>query len=309
MSEKYWTIRNFQASDFEKYVQLHIETEKMDQTGHHVSKQLVSEELAHPSFHPRKDLFLAEEDQNLIGFVSVFLEPGIGRALLDGLVHPGHRRKGVATDLYEQATRYARAAGLKVAQVSVSETNLAAKQMFSRLGLIFFRRFIGYKLDISTMEKPEIKPGKYTFRHLQPGEEEELTEIQNLSFADTWGFNANTPEEITYRVNSSSCTPENVIMVYLKDRPVAYCWTRIPVGADEEREEKKGEIHMLGVDPDFRKQALGSKVLAAGLGYLKHKGVGTVELMADGEMPAALALYDSAGFKRYLTVEWYEKKL
>jgi mycothiol synthase len=309
MSEKFWTLRNYQSNDFEDYARLHIETAKLDLSGYPVSKRLLAETLGHPSFHPHNDLFLAEEDQNLIGFVSVFLEPGLGRALLDGLVHPGYRRKGVATDLFGRAITHARTAGIKVAQISLPETNSAAKQLLSGLGLKLFRNFVGYKLDITTRQIPVITPGKYIFRSLQPGEEEDLTAIQNRSFADTWGFNANTCAEIAYRINSSSCTHENIIMVYLADRPVAYCWTKFQDAGDAAEGKKQGEIHMLGVDPDFRKQSLGSKVLAAGLAYLKHKGVGIVELMADGKMPAALALYDSAGFEKYLGVEWYEKRL
>jgi len=309
MSDKFWTIRNYQPNDFEKYVQLHAETEKRDQSGRQVSKQLLADALGHPSFHPENNLFLAEADQNLVGCISVFLEPGIGRVLLDGLVHPLYRRKGVATILFEHAVRHAKGAGIKVAQICIPETNLAAKKILSGLGLRFFRHFIGYKLDLTTIQLPDITPGKYIFRSLQPGEEDDLTAIQNRSFADTWGFNANTREEISYRINSSSSTAENIIMVYLEDNPVAYCWTKIHHEGNSVRGENKGEIHMLGVDPDFRKQSLGRNVLTAGLSYLKHQGVAIVELMADSEMPAALALYDSAGFEKYMKTEWYEKKL
>lgn len=309
MNEKYWTIRSYQAEDFENYARLHIETAKLDQSGTHTSRRLLAEALGHPSFHPENDLFVAEDDQNLIGYASVFLEPGIGRALLEGLVHPGYRRKGVATDLFEHAIGHARSAGMKVAQISIPETNQAAQKLLSGLGLRFFRHFIGHKLDLTTIQLPDVTPGKYVFRRLQPGEEEKLTDIQNRSFADTWGFNANTREEIAYRVNSSSCGPENIVMVYLEDKPVAYCWTMVHHTGNSVREEKRGEIHMLGVDPAFRKQALGRNVLTAGLSDLREKGVEMVQLTADGEMPAALALYDSAGFERYLKVEWYEKKL
>jgi mycothiol synthase len=309
MGEKFWTIRNYDSDDFENYALMHTETAKLDQPGCPVSKQLLAETLGHPNFHPHRDLFLAERHQNLVGFVSVFLEPGIGRALLDGLVHPEYRRQGVATDLFKCAVTHARSAGLKVAQISVPETNMAAKQLLLGLGLKFFRTFIGFKLDITNRRMLAVTPGKYIFRRLRPGEEEELTAIQNRSFADTWGFNPNTCAEIAYRINSSTCTPENIIMAYLEDRPVAYCWTRFKYTGNSAKEKKKGEIHMLGVDPDFRRQSLGSKVLAAGLTYLKQKGVEIVELMADGEMPAALALYDSVGFKRHLKVEWFEKWL
>jgi len=309
MNDKFWTIRNYQPADFENYVQLYLQTKKRDQSGDPVSEQLLAEALGHPRFHPEKDLFLAEGDHNLIGSVSAFLEPVLGRALLDGLVHPVYRRKGIGTDLIGHAITYAGKVGIKVAQISIPETNLAAKKMLSGLGLRFFRHFIGYRLDLATTQLPDIAAGEYVFRSLQSGEEEELTAIQNRSFADTWGFNANTREEIAYRINSSSCTPENVIMVYRADRPVGYCWTRIFQTGISTQGIKKGEIHMLGVDPDFRRQSLGRKVLTAGLSYLKHQKVQLVELMADSQMPAALALYESAGFEKHMRTEWYEKKL
>jgi mycothiol synthase len=309
MNDKFWAIRNYQPDDFDNYVQLQLETEKRDQSGQYISKQLIEETLGHPSFHPATDLFLAEAGQELVGCVSVFLEPGIGRALLDGRVHPLYRRKGIASDLFGHAVGYAKRAGIKAAQISIPQTNLAAQKMLSGLGLGLIRHFLGYKLDLSTIQLPDITAGDYIFRSLQAGEAPQLTAIQNRSFADTWGFNANTCAEIAYRINSSSCRPENIIMVYRADRPVGYCWTRIFPAGNSTQAEKKGEIHMLGVDPDFRQQSIGKKVLTAGLSYLKLKGVDIVELTADAEMPAALALYESAGFTRYLTVNWYEKKL
>ena len=309
MNDKFWTIRNYQPVDFENYLKLQLETERRDQSGHHVSRQLSAEALGHPCFHPERNLFLAESNQQLIGYVSVFLEPGIGRALLEGLVHPLNRRKGIGTDLLGHAIRYATSTGNKVAQICIAETNLAAKKMLTGLGFKFFRHFIGYKLDLTNVQLADISPGKFFFRGMQSDEAEALTDIQNRSFADTWGFNANTSEEISYRINSSSCTPENIIMVYLAQRPVAYCWTRAFQTSQSMGAPKKGEIHMLGVDPEFRKQSIGSNVLTAGLTYLKHQGVEVVELMADGEMPAALALYESAGFKRFMRAEWYQKRL
>ena len=309
MVEKVWTIRNYRASDFTNYARLYIESVKQDQPGYRVSKKLLAEELGHPSYHPEKDLFLAEEAQCLIGYVSAFMEPGIGRVLLDGLVHPSCRRKGIATDLLGHTFDYAKGAGVKAAQVCIPENNPAAKNLLLGVGFNYFRQFIGYKLDLTSIQLQDLKPGKYNYRNLQPGEEEVLTSIQNRSFADTWGFNPNTREEIAYRINLSSCTPENIILVYLRDKPVAYCWTRIHALDHSVREELKGEIHMLGVDPDFRRQSIGRNALTAGLSYLKHKGVEIVELMADGEVQAAIALYESAGFKKYLRTEWYEKKL
>jgi mycothiol synthase len=71
----------------------------------------------------------------------------------------------------------------------------------------------------------------------------------------------------------------------------------------------EGEIHMLGVDPDFRKKGIGRTVLLAGLADLKSKGVTIVKLTVNGEDPVALGLYESVGFEVCSRTEWFEKKL
>jgi mycothiol synthase len=309
MTDDVWTIRNYRPGDFENYLRLHLESEKLDQAGRRVSRSLLTEALGHPGLQPENDLFLVHSDDNLIGYIRVFPEPAIRRALVDGLVHPRHRRKGIATALFGHAVRRAQAAGSERVQICIAENNPGAGQLCARLGLKFIRHFFGYRLDLTAVQLPQIETDNYIFRSLRPGEEDKLTSIQNRAFAGTWGFNPNTRDEIFYRIHSSSCTPEDVVMVYREDKPIAYCWTRIFHEGREVGAVSKGEIHMLGVDPDFRKQSIGKNVLLAGLSHLEHKGVELVELMADSEMPAALALYESAGFEKYMRTEWYEKKL
>jgi mycothiol synthase len=309
MCQNAFIIRNYHPNDFDDFVQLHMETESHDRSGRYSSKQRLAEDLGHPRFRPENNLWVAERDGNLIGCIGVFLEPEIGRALLDGLVHPLHRKKGIATDLFTHASEHARQAGLKVAQICIPQKNQAAKNLMKRLGLRFIRRFIGMELDLTTSPLPVITPATYTIDHLQPGEEQLLTHIQNRSFADAWGFNPNTTEEITYRVNLGSCAPEDILMACRGERPIGYCWTRRFVERNAVSESVKGEIHMLGVDPDFRKQGVGRNVLLAGLSHLKYKGITIVELTTDGEDPVAYRLYESIGFKKSMILEWYERRL
>ena len=309
MNDNQWTIRNFQPDDIEDYLRLHRVSEELDRTGRRVSESLLTEALGYPGFQPENDLFLVQGSAHVIGYIRVFLEPGIGRALVNGLVHPSHRRKGIATALFGRAARHAQAAGVGRIQVSIAEKNSGARQLCTRLGLQFTRYFYGYRLNLRVARLPEIRTGEYMYRSLRPGEEDRLTAIQNRAFAGTWGFNPNTREEISYRVHSSTCSPQDVIMVYRQDCPIAYCWTRILRETGGAEGMSRGEIHMLGVDPDFRNQSIGKNVLLAGLFHLEEKGVDLVELTADSEMPAALALYESVGFEKFMRTEWYEKKL
>ena len=178
-----------------------------------------------------------------------------------------------------------------------------------RLGLRYIRVFFELQLDPHNFQLTTINPGKYINRSLLPGQEDRLTVLQNRCFAGSWGFNPNSAAEIVYWLNMSGCSPDDVIMVYYQETPVGYCWTRLDPAKDKTGAINKGLIHMLGVDPDFRNQGIGRIALAAGISYLKSKGVETVMLTVDSRNPAALALYESAGFTMYSKTEWYELKL
>jgi len=309
MDKNYFKIRNYRRGDFDNYVQLHVEANGLDRSERSISKQRLAESLEHPSFHPEIDLFVAEHGGSIIGYAAVFLEAAIKRAILECMIHPLHRKKGIATKLIRRAIRHAEAAESKVVQISVPEINLPARNLASRLGFKFIRYFYELQLDLNNIRLPDFEPSGYIIRRLEPDEADKLTLIQNRAFADSWGFNPNTPDEIAYRINLSSCSPENIMMAYLKNNPIGYCWTRIMLEDNPAAGGMKGEIHMLGVDPAYRKKGIGRNVLLAGLADLKSKGVTIVELTADGEEPAALGLYESVGFEVCSRTEWYEKKL
>ncbi|UCF93185.1 MAG: GNAT family N-acetyltransferase [Desulfobacterales bacterium] len=309
MTKFTFTIRNYRPDDFENYVRLQAEAEAHDRCGRYVSAQAVMEFLNWPNFFPQKNLFLAETAKNLIGFISVFLELEIGRAVSDVLVHPRHRRKGVASQLFARALGHAREAGARVIQVCLPEADRRARNWASRLNLQRVRRFLEMRLDIRNRPPPPVERSGFTLRLLQVGEEDQMTAIQNRSFAGTWGFKPNTTEEITYRLNLGGRCPEDVVMAYAGDNPVGYCWTTVNPEKNAALKEKKGQIHMLGVDPDCLQMGLGKEILLVGLARLQHKGIEVVELTVDSNNQAARALYESVGFEVCANTLWFEKKL
>jgi mycothiol synthase len=309
MSQNYFKIGNYSHADFDNYVRLHLEVNRLDRSGRFISKQQLAEELGHPNFHPEDDLFVAENGNSIIGYASAFLEAAINRAILECIIHPHHRNKGIATELIRRTLRHIKASNINAAHVCISDANLPGKTLALRLGFKFIRHFYELALHLDNMQFPDIGPSEFVIRSLGPDEADKLTQIQNRSFAGSWGFNPNTPDEIAYRINLSSCSPGNIMMVYLKNQPISYCWTRIFAEEGSATAGKKGEIHMLGVDPDYRGKGIGRDVLLAGLADLKRKGVTIVNLNADGEEPVALGLYESVGFEICSRREWYEKKL
>ena len=181
--------------------------------------------------------------------------------------------------------------------------------MLMKLDFQFIRHFFEMRLDMTGTRLPSSANDSTISRRLDRGEENLLTEIQNRCFADTWGFNPNTREEIAYRLHMHGRSPDDVILTYLDGRPVGYCWTIIDAEANARRKKSKGLIHMLGVDPDYRHREIGKAILLNGLEGLKARGIEIVELTVDSENAAACSLYESMGFAVYAKTEWYEKRV
>ncbi len=173
------------------------------------------------------------------------------------------------------------------------------------MGFSLVRCFLELRLDLSKVPLSNISQIALQCRHLKRGEEDKLTQIQNRSFADTWGYNPNTAEEIIYRTSLPNCSLEDIILVWEEDKPIGYCWTRTA----KDISERKGRIYMLGMDPDYRSKGIGKQVLLAGLAYLKGKGLRVVELTVDSKNKAACALYRSVGFEIWTSSLWYERAL
>ncbi len=306
MSNLIYTIRNYQPKDFNKYVLLRIEAEKLEPTGCCISPQVIAEHLGQPNYSPEQDLFIVEIDGDIVGYMDIKPELTIGRVTLDCWVHPEHRRRGLATKLLGCAIRRARELGARVAHVNIMEDNAVAESVLSRLGFECVRRFLKLRLDITDVRWSDINQAALGCRYLQRGEEDKLTQIQNRAFAGTWGYNPNTVEEITYRTNLSTYSPEDIVLTCEGDKVIGYCWTGIACkgGVPSER---KGQIFMLGLDPDYRGKGMGKKILLAGLAHLKSRSLQVAELTVDSENKAACALYKSIGFKVRTISFWYEK--
>ena len=72
-----------------------------------------------------------------------------------------------------------------------------------------------------------------------------------------------------------------------------FCWTKIHA----DFEPQLGEIYVIAVDPSFQGRHLGRQLTLAGLDWLARKGLEVGMLYVDATNTAALALYESLGFK------------
>ena len=309
MSKPTDIIRNYHSEDFDKLVRLGIEAQERGQTGCLISPLDLIESVGQSNHSSENNLFIAERAGEIVGYADVRPELNIGRVVLRWLVHPKHRRRRIAAKLVERAISRTRELGLMRIHVNIFQNSLMAEQLLTQMGFTFVRRFLELRLDLSKRHLQEIGNIAPQYRPLQSGEAERLTQLQNRSFMGSWGYNANTFEEINYRINLPNCSQKDIILAFDSNKPIGYCWTRINFQKDKAPSEGMGRIYMLGVDPDYRGRGFGRQLLLVGLSYLKSKGLRVVELTVDRENKAARALYKSVGFKLWTSTLWYEKKL
>ena len=309
MNPMYTSIRNYRLEDRESLVRFWKDVVTMEEShGSFFVRELI-DNLDRPNHSPEKNLFIAERMGNIIGHIDIFPEIRIGRVVVQCLVHPGYRRKGIAEKLVKCAIERAIELKVKIAHANISQEDKAGKRLFSKMGFRFVRRYLELKLDLSKVRLSKIKRNDYPCRPMMPGEEERLTRLQNRSFMDSWGFNPNTEEEISYRIHLSEATFKDITLCFDGIEPIGYCWSKIFYEKDKSLDGMRGRINMLGVDPNYRGKGVGKKVLLNGLIQLKSRGVRFVVLTVDNENKVARTLYQSVGFKVKSSSLWYQKDL
>ena len=287
-----FVVRNYRPQDFEACVQLVPTFENR---------------LNRPGYQPSEDLFLADVDGAIIGYLDVTAELGIERVVLDYWVHPSYSPGPILVELLHRVLERARKLRAKKAHVSVPSAKLAEAELLSSLGFNEVRRYYEFRLDVSEVNLESADRLNSAYRHLEAGGEERLVQIQNRCFAGTWGYNPNTIEDVAWRLRIKGNSLDDVILARDGSRVIGYCWTVVDCGQDLSTGRNKGRIYMLGVDPDFRNRGLGRGLLRAGLLYLKNKGWGSIDITVDSKNDAAVKLYDSEGFQLCEETLWYER--
>ena len=302
-------IRNYREKDFNNYLEFIIDSNRLDLSDIRVTPLVLDENLNHPTRDPEKDIFIAEEKGKIIGYCEIYPEIQINRALVDALVHPTYRRQRIASALIEKAMARSAALGAHCIHVDIQELNAPAKNFLKSQGFTNVRRYLNMTLDLKRTENDIPLDNEFYIRPCRQGEEKLLCEIQNYCFKESWGFKPNTEDEVRYLINTCECSPEDVIFCFQDNQPVGYCWTKIIPKENKRQDVKKGRIHMLGVDPDYRGSGLGRIALVEGIRQLKSKGIQVVELTTDSMNQPAYELYLSVGFEYKSTILWFEKQL
>lgn len=301
-----FTARNYSSTDFDRLVNLYKWTAEHLSLLENSYSEFLVQKLKRPGYDPLKNLFLAETDNELVGYANLVYEEKIKRALAEVFVIAPCRCLGMGKMMMGCLIRRSQELGAKSLLANVSETNQEGLSFLTKQSFSVVRSFRTLCLDVSSGSFIEGDIRGSVFTKFRIGEEEELMGLQNRIFSGSWGFCPNTVEEIRYYLQLTGCRIDEVMCLKTQKQKIGYVWPhRIP----KENGELYMRIHMFGIDPRYRGQGLGKKILQAAVSRMIDLGAKTVELTVDAENTPAVFLYDSLGFKLISQSIWYEKKI
>jgi mycothiol synthase len=145
-------------------------------------------------------------------------------------------------------------------------------------------------------------PDGVTVRAFEPGRDEAAWVAQNnRSFAGHPEQGGWTEETLRAREADPWFDPAGFLLAERDGTLVGSCWTKV------HEHDGRGEIYVIGVDPDHAGGGLGRALVVAGLAHLAGRGLATGMLFVDAANEAAVGLYRSLGFETERADRAYER--
>ena len=297
-------IRNFEWADLDAITRLSNDIGGVSGTQKALDADGMRAVLSVPGSDPERHCFIAEDAGEAVGYSLVSYEPPISRAVAGGGVLPTHRGRGIGRALMRRVVEHAETLGVDVLHIEAGVTHSDANHLLASHGMEVVKSL--WKMRWESDGVPDVSlPDRFAVRSLIAGQDEPtLTDLQNVSFEENWGFSPNTVEQISARVQHNRGGPESVIFITEDGKPAAYNWTMFL----SDGETSSGVVAMTGVHPDYRGRGIGRAVVTAGIAYLVERGASFVELEVDAENTPARELYLKLGFRKVGRSVWYEKR-
>ena len=298
-------VHTFSWSGLEPFTRLFNAVCGYESTPQEHSPDSMRELLGQPASDPQRDVFVASLEGTAVGFLHVTPEPRIGRAVAAGGILKQYRGHGIEEGLIASVVEHSTSLGAEVLHMQTSSADVSVHEALQAAGFENVASYWNMRWEGAAIP-PTSLPQGYELRTFALGRDEGvLTDLQNAAFGDTWGFCPNTVDEIALRVRMSRSDPEGILLILDSDTPTAYCWTT----RSKNQFGSIGWISMVGVRPDYRGEGIGMAALAAGMAFLKGKGVDGIELEMDSRNVPARKLYGKLGFRKISESIWFERRL
>ncbi len=310
-------IRNYRPEDLAALVELINEADRVDDAGFAVTPNVLTFRLEGPGVAPDENLFVAEADGRLVGYVLLHQrrEETIHRIGVAGIVHPQWRRLGIGTALMRRAEE--RAGMLRqdkplVLEVGARQRVAGVNELALAMGLQPVRYFFYMHChNLDSLPEPALPPGMAIRTVKPPADAEAMRIAYNDGFSDHWGYTPATAEQFQHWFESSLFRADDTLLAVTDDGQIAgICIVEFPQMEPEMLKTNPPLIDDLAVPHAFRRQGIGRAMLLAGMHRIRAQGFPVAALGVDADNPnQALRLYESVGFEVQSRTIVYRKEL
>jgi mycothiol synthase len=316
-----YTYRTATMADFDGYFELY-KTEGVENFGGFAGdREEVLAEWKAPGFDPESMFALAFEADNPgpVGYVELrtWYDPPV-RVHCYGYVHPGHRGRGVGSELLDRAEAMARVFYPRVpdhARIVLQGFSPVdeGRALFAGAGYTATRESLLMKIDFDGPPPAPVWPDGFRLRTIADGLTlREVVEVKEEAFRDHRG-------SVDQPIESALKTWEHVVesnrRVYDPELFVVLCHGDTPAGelvvwTESEEDADKAYVQSLGVLPAFRRRGLGEQLLYHAFTEAYRRGKTAVGLNVDGSsLTGADRLYRRAGMHVFRTFTALEKEI
>ncbi|MDI9628631.1 MAG: mycothiol synthase [Acidobacteriota bacterium] len=231
--------------------------------------------------------WLSREHDDLVGYAQLQRRDGSVQLVID----PARRRRGLGRELAQRVRRSRRARTWWAFGDSA-----AAKALARSLGLVAVRGLLIMTLDARRYPWADdlALPAGTTLDHFRPADLDRLVAVNASAFANHPEQGALTADDFRARMASEWFRDEDLLVARdATGRLVGYHWTKLtaPNGVT------RGEVYVLGVDPDFAGRGAGRALLSAGIIHMRSLGATHIDLYVEQSNERVVAMYRTAGFE------------
>ena len=246
--------------------------------------------------HDRTRHLLAEDGDELLGYLDLVPATADAPAMVEVAVHPEARRRGIGSELI----RTGLAEGGPGARVWAHGNLAPARATADSLGLVVARELLQMRRSLGDLPAAKDLPGVRMRTYRGREDDAELLRVNNAAFSWHPEQGGWTDTEIDERRGESWFDPAGLFLAFDDEDDdgalLGFHWTKVH-GPD------LGEVYVVGVDPGQQGRGLGRTLTLVGLHHLAERlgPDATVMLYVEGDNVAAVTTYERLGFEVFAT--------
>lgn len=244
---------------------------------------------------------LAWDGERLVGYAQLLLAGEL--AIIEIVVHPVSRQRGIGRQLLGEVQAVARDAGVREVKIWAYGALPASEAIAARRRNPPSRSLLQLERPLDDLPSTSLPVG-YAIRTFNVQRDRDgWLDLHNEVFSDhpengTWSV-----DDLEMRMRQPWFDAGDFLLAERDGKLVGFNWLKRVPEAPVDRPE--GEIYIIGVGDSERGRGLGRALALLGLHHLRAEGMRTCTLFVEADNAPALKLYRSLGFNTRHTHRCY----